>query len=232
MPNILLSNRQFSYEIDRKSIRSLRLRLKSTNSFIVSCHYLTPNFLITKFINDHSSWIIKNSLKIQLKKSLSTLDKLSILGIDYQLLINKSAHDSVVIYDDRHQIYLNTVSTSSSHLHTLLDQKLRPLALKLIKSEINSLALQFGFKYGRISVRNQSSRFGSCSSRGNLNFNWQIIFFPADKFRHILLHELTHLTIKDHSKKFWAQLSLYDPLSRQNNLWLRQVGQKLMIFSL
>jgi len=102
MPNILLSGHSFNYEIERKSIRSLRLRLISQHSFIISCHYLTPNFIITKFINDHSAWIVKNSSKIQTKKSLSSLDKLSILGVDYQLIIAKSAHDSVVIYDSQH----------------------------------------------------------------------------------------------------------------------------------
>jgi predicted metal-dependent hydrolase len=231
MPNILLDGHQFSYEIERKSIRSLRLRLKSKHSFIVSCHLLTPNFVITKFINDHSAWITKNSSLIQAKKIITSLDKLSILGVDYQLIITKSAHDSVVIFDDQHQIFINAVFTTSPHLHSLLDKKLRPLALKLIKSNLSALSSQFAFNYHHVSVRNQTSRFGSCSSRGNLNFNWQIIFFPTDKFRHILLHELTHLAIKDHSKKFWAQLSLYDPASRHNNLWLKKEGTKLMIFS-
>jgi len=229
MPNILLSGRKFSYEIERKSIGSLRLRLKSPRSFIISCHFLAPNFIITKFINDHSDWIIKNSLLVKVKPSLFGLSKLSILGIDYKLVINKSAHDSVVIYHDVHQIFVNSTSLISSRLRVLLDKKLRPLALKLITSTLSDLSSQFDFKYGHVSVRNQSSRFGSCSSRGNLNFNWQIIFFPPEKFRHILLHELTHLAIKDHSKKFWSQLSLYDPDSRQNNHWLKHQATKYFI---
>lgn len=226
MPNILLSGRRFSYEIERKSISSLRLRLKSPHSFIVSCHFLTPDFVVTKFINDHFDWIVKNSPLVKSKPSLSGLGKLSILGIDYRLVITKSAHDSVVIYHDVHQIFVNSTSLISFRLRILLDKKLRPLALKLITSTLSDLSSQFSFKYGHVSVRNQSSRFGSCSSRGNLNFNWQIIFFPPEKFRHILLHELTHLDIKDHSKKFWAQLSLYDPNSRLNNVWLKKEGTK------
>jgi len=229
MPNILLSGYRFSYEIERKSIGSLRLRLKSPHSFIVSCHFLTPDFVVTKFINDHSGWIIKNSLLFKSKIPLSGLNKLSILGIDYKLVITKSAHDSVVIYHDVHQIFVNSTSLISSRLRVLLDKKLRPLALKLITSTLSDLSSQFDFKYGHVSVRNQSSRFGSCSSRGNLNFNWQIIFFPPEKFRHILLHELTHLAIKDHSKKFWSQLSLYDPDSRQNNHWLKHQATKYFI---
>ena len=229
MPNILLSDRHFSFQIERKSIRSLRLRLRSPSSFIISCHPFTPHFIITKFIKDHANWIITNSRLYKTKKSLTSLNKLTILGVDYRLIINKSAHDSVVIFDDKCQIYVNTTIITSSHLRSLLDKKLRPHALKLIKSSLSDLSVQYGFKYGHVSVRNQTSRFGSCSSRGNLNFNWQIIFFPPDKFRHILLHELTHLAIKDHSSKFWAQLSLYDPHSRLNNLWLKHSGPKQFI---
>jgi predicted metal-dependent hydrolase len=229
MPNILLSGHRFSYRIERKSIRSLRLRLKSQRSFIISCHFLTPDFIVTKFIKDHSAWIVTKSRLIKTKQPLSSMDKLSILGIDYKLIITKSSHDSVVIYQDLHQIYVNTVSTTSSHLKILLDKKLRPYAFKLIRSSLSGLSDQFGFIYGRVSIRNQKSRFGSCSSRGNLNFNWQIIFFPPDKFRHILLHELTHLAIKDHSSKFWSELSLYDPDSKSNNLWLKHQGSKQFI---
>jgi predicted metal-dependent hydrolase len=231
MPKILLSGHSFEYQIERKPIRFLRIRLKSPHSFIVSCHSLTPNFIITKFISGHSAWIVKNSSKIKIQKPLFSINQLSILGVDHKLIITKSAHDSVVIYEDSHQIYINTISLRSGHLRSLLDKKLRPLALKLIKSELSHLSSQYSFKYGHVSVRNQTSRFGSCSSRGNLNFNWQIIFFPPDKFRHILLHELTHLSIKDHSKKFWSQLSIFDSNYKTNNLWLRKEGQKLMIFS-
>ena len=195
MPNILLNGHQFSYEIERKSIVSLRLRLKSPNSFIVSCHHLTPNFVISKFIQDHQAWLIKNSPKIAAKKILKSLKSLQILDETYELVIKKMPSDSVVIFKDEHKIYANTTSLVSSHLKSIFDKKFRPLALSLITAEIKKLSSEFNFKYRHISVKNTSSRYGSCSSTGNLNFNWQIIFFPPEIFRHILLHELNHLQI-------------------------------------
>jgi predicted metal-dependent hydrolase len=231
MPNIRLSGLRFSYTVHRKSTKSLSLRLKSKCSFVVNCHFLTPNFFIVNFINSHTDWILKNASRLQTKTKITDLKKLTILDIDYQLIINKSARDSVVIYEDVQKIYINTVSLTPTHLRSLLDKKLRPLALKLIKTHLSLLSLKFNFKYNHVSVRNQTSRFGSCSSKGNLNFNWQIIFFPLDKFHHILLHELNHLSIKDHSKNFWHQLAVYDPNSHPNNLWLKKEGTKLMLFS-
>lgn len=229
MPSLPLAGRQFSYEIERKSISSLRLRLKSVNSFVVSCHHLTPNFVIDKFIFDHQDWITQNSSKIIPKISLKNLTSLKILDEDYQLIIKKMPRDSIVIFKDEHKIYANTTSLASSHLKSIIDKKFRPLAASLITSEIKNLSAEYNFSYGRVSVKNTISRFGSCSSTNNLNFNWQIILFPPDVFRHILLHELTHTIHHNHSSQFWNQLAEYDPSWRQNRHYLKTKGQRHFI---
>ncbi len=230
METIILNGKKYSYLITKKSISSLRLHLKSSRSFTISCPRLTPKFIITQFINKNSSWIISHSQKIPTKKTLKNLKSIFILEKKYQLVFIKTTRDSVIIYPDVRQIYVNISTDSASHIKQTLEKKLRPFALSLIKSELLLLKKQYGFDYQNVTVRNQSSRYGSCSSRGNLNFNWQIIFFPVDKFRHILLHELTHLKIKNHSKIFWDQLTIYDPNCKTNNLWLKKEGTKLFLF--
>lgn len=102
-------------------------------------------------------------------------------------------------------------------------------ARHIILSELDSISRQYHFSFGHISVRDQKTRFGSCSQNGDLSFNWRIAFFPRDKFRHILFHELVHLTIKNHSPRFWAALSVYDPGWRQNRQWIRQNGSTIPI---
>jgi hypothetical protein len=230
MALIILDGKKFSYSVVKKNISSLRLKLKSSHSFIISCPRLTPNFVVTHFIKKNTNWIISRSQKITPKKSIKNLKTLSILDKDYQLIFINTARDSVVIYPEKQIIYTNISSTSNSHIKTILEKKLRPFALSLIKKELSLLKKQHDFDYNRVTVRNQSSRFGSCSSRGNLNFNWQIIFFPSQQFRHILLHELNHLKIKNHSKQFWDQLTLYDSNCKKNNLWLKKEGTKLFLF--
>jgi predicted metal-dependent hydrolase len=106
---------------------------------------------------------------------------------------------------------------------------MRNIALKLIKENTKRLADKFNLKYKSVSVKNQSSRFGSCSHSGSLNFNWQIILFPVPIFEHIILHELTHLIVKNHSKMFWELLGSYDKNWRENNQWLKKEGTKKFI---
>jgi len=225
MPQIVIGHRSFHYSLTRKSIRSLRLRLVSADSFSVSAPILTPQFVVNHFIREHSNWILKHSSRLSSPAALPS--ELNILDNHYQLIISQSSRDSVVVFEDEQKIYVNSHLLTNLHLKKLLDQKLRVLALKLIKSQLS----KYHFTYSRVTVRSQSSRFGSCSSTGNLSFNWQIILFPFRVFNHILLHELTHLAIKDHSLKFWRQLAIYDPHCGAHRLWLKKESSKFMIFS-
>jgi predicted metal-dependent hydrolase len=230
MKSILIKGKKFTYQIKRKTSAHLRLHLTSLNSFYVSCPNFTPGFIVQRFIQKNIDWIAKNSLKLKAKRKILKVRSLKILGLKYQMFFNRSPKDLVAISHNKKQITVGLSKYSSKYAGKLLENKLRPLARQLINDNLEELAEEFNFKYNRVSIRNQSSRFGSCSSKGNLNLNWQIIFFPKSKFRHILLHELTHLKIKNHSKYFWQQLSLYDPNAKANNKWLKEQGTKYLIF--
>jgi len=79
----------------------------------------------------------------------------------------------------------------------------KKLAKKLILEKIALFNNIYRFKFSGISIRDQKTRWGSCSSRGNLNFNYKIIFLPEKISDYIIFHELCHLKEFNHSKKFW-----------------------------
>lgn len=76
-------------------------------------------------------------------------------------------------------------------------------ALLLVNSRLGYFNAFYGFKYNRVSVKNQKSRWGSCSKKGNLNFHYKIAKLPAKTADYIILHELCHLGEFNHSQKFW-----------------------------
>ncbi len=76
-------------------------------------------------------------------------------------------------------------------------------ALELAKAKIERWNRVYGFRYARISIRNQKTRWGSCSQKGNLNFNYKILHLPEKHLDYIIVHELCHLREFNHSKKFW-----------------------------
>lgn len=84
-------------------------------------------------------------------------------------------------------------------------------ALEEIKKKVKSFNNLYGFLINRISVRNQRARWGSCSIKGNLSFNYKIMFLEEELMDYIIVHEICHLKEPNHSKKFWKLVSLTFP---------------------
>lgn len=84
-------------------------------------------------------------------------------------------------------------------------------ALKLVEERLAFYNQQYNFKYNRISIRNQKSRWGSCSRQGNLNFNYKIFFLPPEIRDYIVVHELCHLQEFNHSQNFWDLVKITVP---------------------
>ena len=101
-------------------------------------------------------------------------------------------------------------------------KKYRKQAKEIIVERVAEINKFYGFKYGRISIRNQRTRWGSCSRQGNLNFSYRLIFLEQDAFDYVIAHELCHLQEFNHSAKFWQLVEKYSP----NYKFLRQQIKK------
>lgn len=84
-----------------------------------------------------------------------------------------------------------------------------------------------GGNYTSITVRDQRSRWGSCSSRGTLSFNYRLIFAPSEVLDYVVVHELCHLTHMNHSRDFWNMVASIMPEYKIRKKWLRDHGQEL-----
>jgi len=225
MEKIKIGEKEFSIEINKKGVQTMRLRIIEKNKIVITIPWLIPMMVVKKFIKDNENWILRQNEKIKKKKNLNKIKKISILGEIYEVELKKSLRDSLVILDKK--IFINY--SKKTEIKKIIDKKMRILASKLIKERTGQLATKYKLSYGNVGIKNQSSRYGSCSGRGSLNFNWQIILFPIDKFEHVILHELTHLTVKNHSRAFWELLGRYDNNWKENNKWLKKEGTKRFI---
>lgn len=85
----------------------------------------------------------------------------------------------------------------------------------LVEERLLHFNVAYGFSWKRISIRNQRTRWGSCSKKGNLNFNYRIALLPPHLADYIIVHELCHLGVFNHSKKFWDMVAQTIPSHRE-----------------
>ena len=102
-------------------------------------------------------------------------------------------------------------------------------AMRVVPERAAHFAKQMGVKYGRITIRCQKTRWGSCSSKGNLNFNCLLMLTPPEVLDSVIVHELCHLKYMDHSEKFYAEVQKYCPDYYRLNSWLKKNGKVLMM---
>lgn len=100
-------------------------------------------------------------------------------------------------------------------------------ALEIVKERIEYLNAFYNYKWNKISVKNQKTRWGSCSRRGNLNFNYKIALLPQKSSDYIIVHELCHLGEFNHSQKFWDLVAKTVPDYKETRRDLRKNGLML-----
>lgn len=112
---------------------------------------------------------------------------------------------------------------TDAQIHALAQQ-----ALEVIPERVSYYAPLVGVTYGGITIRNQRTRWGSCSSKGNLNFNCLLMLTPGDVIDYVVVHELCHRREMNHSPRFWAEVERILPNYKESRRWLKENGQTLI----
>ena len=107
-------------------------------------------------------------------------------------------------------------------------QQLADAALQDIPQRVRKYAAIIGVTVGRITIRNQKTRWGSCSSKGNLNFNCLLMLCPEEIRDYVVVHELCHRKELNHSSRFWNEVACIMPDYAQHRKWLKENGGSLI----
>ena len=107
-------------------------------------------------------------------------------------------------------------------------QHLQNKACVVIPRRVAYYAEKLGVSYGKITLRQQKTRWGSCAANGNLNFNWLLILAPPEVLDYVVVHELCHRREMNHSQAFWKEVEKILPDYRERQKWLKDNGWRLM----
>ena len=129
------------------------------------------------------------------------------------------------------EIKVKKKSVESGNVENVTLDKIKALAdqaLEIIPTRVEYFAKIIGVTYGNITIRNQKTRWGSCSSKGNLNFNCLLMLAPPEVLDYVVVHELCHRKQMNHSKAFWSEVEKVFPDYKKSIKWLKEEGSQIM----
>ncbi|MGB3408026.1 MAG: SprT family zinc-dependent metalloprotease [Jannaschia sp.] len=206
----------------RRSARTRRMSLRvgrSDGRVSLSLPNRTPVSEARSFVAQQSEWILRNVAAAPAPQPVIVGGTLPLLGCDVALVpsVGRSARFdgvSVAVPDDAH---------TGRRVKVLL----QTLARTHLAAAVDRHASALGKHPARLSLRDTRSRWGSCSSRGDLMFSWRLIMAPPDVLDYVAAHEVAHLRHMDHSPRFWAQVEALVPDWKPRRDWLRKQGARL-----
>lgn len=117
----------------------------------------------------------------------------------------------------------------AANAHEALERWYRTQARAQIVPRLDHATSALGTRHTTLAIRNQRTRWGSCSSTGAMSFNWRLMLAPEPVLDYVVWHEACHLVVMDHSKRFWSLVERHVPGYREPRSWLRRNGTALVL---
>lgn len=212
----------FPYQIrTSKRSRNLRISIKNGHEVILTKPWFIPETIALSFLYQKKDWIESN-LNLSPQKNQ---DYLYYLGQKYHL--NYSVGKLNLAFTPNR--FLNISAYSKEAAERSLELKLKRDFKIQIKTTVSYFSEKMNLEYNQIRIKSQSTRWGSCSSQKNLNFNWKLIMAPNEVLSYVVIHELAHLKYLDHSQHFWLFVEKFDPDYRSHRKWLKTHQNELIL---
>lgn len=208
----------------------IKIKITPAGEVIVVAPRDCPTFFINRFVNQHQDWIEENLAKvtkIMASRPIKNEAEILVFGKTYQKIIGSRDEYPLGVHIKDDRLIITPVSQTATSIDKSLTQFLKSTAEKYITPRVQLLAKKMGTDYQSLSFKNQKTRWGSCSSLGNLNFNWQLVHSPPAVIDYVLIHELAHRTQMNHSADFWEIVKKYDPEYLKHRGYLKRQGMDL-----
>lgn len=178
-------------------------------------------FLISKEL-----WI-RNKLR-NIKSELSKPEKLesiSILGQEYQFILDDRNIDVPIQIINNHIVISYVIPRDKINL--IITSYLKKIIKKEVEDYIKIKAAELNLKYRKINIKDTVTRWGSCSSSGDISISWRLILAPRYVMEYVVIHELCHLREMNHSYKFWKLVNDAFPECDAARIWIKKYGGRL-----
>ena len=240
MPNITLNNDlNLTYSIRySKKRRSVQIRIVELGQVLVTAPTGLTTDQAEKFLRERQSWICRHMKRLALlaanpaNKSVGHGTSILFGGKPHTLLIagDGGAVPHVTRSETTLVIHMDHLvgETDDPQVQSALRNWLIKEAGRLLSERTQFWSARLGLSPQRLTLRDQKTRWGSCSSRGGINYNWRIVMASPEIVDYLVVHELCHLRHPNHSPAYWKEVANWIPHFADSRRWLRTNGRLLM----
>jgi predicted metal-dependent hydrolase len=204
----------------RYSIKAKRIFIKIQHKNV---ELILPNKNINaghKFLLEKEHWVRRRLIISKREDSIDSDSKtIPLFGKQYLLVKIDSIRNNVQIKEN-----IVYVESMPSYCDKILIKFLQKKILLEVTNIVNFLSKKHNFKFSEIKIINSKNKWGSCSSKLALSFNWRLIFAPLEIVNYVIIHEMCHLIEMNHSKSFWNLVAKLCPEYKSAKLWLKENG--------
>lgn len=166
-----------------------------------------------ELIRNNAGWVLEKKAEYDRyreqapDRAFEEGEKFPYRGAEYELIVE--SRPSSAIEDDAIRLAAHQVERTS--IKRSLEQLYRRKARETIQNAVDRYAQDMDVEYEKLEIRNQRTKWGSCSSSGTLGINWRLIMAPAEILEYVVIHELAHLKKDNHTRRFWSFVAEFDP---------------------
>jgi len=212
------------YEVVRSNRKTIALVVDSNATLVVRAPFSVSDNEIKEIVNKKQVWIAEKRKQVEVfaihhpKVEMKDGAGVMYLGNSYTIAKDTITNFKVV----EPFIYAPQNATVETFTEWLKDK-----ALTIIIERVKKYTSMMGVEYSKISLSDAYARWGSCSSKNSLNFAWRLVMCPVSVIDYVVVHELSHITYKNHSPLYWARVKTILPNYSECQEWLK-ANRKLM----
>ncbi len=222
--------------------KTIGLEVRNDLTVNVRAPYYVKKRDVLKFVESRKDWLFETYKKAEILNAQNVelnpenvyydgalLPYKGVKSIRLNIVKAGELQRASINYNVEEQIIrVATLSEDYEFIRECVVDVYRKLARQELENKAEYYSKMMGVTYNRIAVKEQKTKWGSCSSKKNLNFNWKLILMPEDILAYIVVHELAHLREMNHSQSFWAQVAKIIPDYKKKVEWLRKNEKEYM----
>ncbi|WIV11655.1 SprT family zinc-dependent metalloprotease [Proteiniborus sp. MB09-C3] len=233
-------NSAIYYSLIRTKRKTIGITVDINGEVKISVPLRISENQIAEVVEKRSNWILKKLREVQEIKKNEVFkqyvngEKLLYLGKEYELKVVEQElyEDKVRVQSDIITVYLPQGLEGENKKQIVKEELLewyKKCFVEIIGKRIKKYSLELELAPHKVVIKDQKTIWGSCSSKGNINLNWKLVMAPISIIDYVVVHEMCHLKVMNHSKDFWDEVGLMMPDYIQRREWLKINGHKLKL---